>query len=299
MQIWAVGGGKGGTGKSLVANGLGLRLAERGHKTILVDADFGGANQHTYCGIRNPGKNLGHFFENKALLDEILAETKVPGLWLIPCNLNSANTDGLNSAQKLKFFRHIKKLQADHVILDLGAGTSYDTLDAFLLADIQVCVLAPDALSVENFYLFVKNLQHRQLGQVLSRVGLREQAKDIWKNRAEHKIVTVLDLAAHLGRLSEAFREDMQREEQRLRLHLVLNQVHDYVQVEMGPVTTSMVRKFFRITTDFVGHIHYDKELWHQFGPGGLPIQRGGSFSLKQDLEMILHGILRTEGMVL
>jgi len=299
MQIWAVGGGKGGTGKSLVANGLGLRLAERGHKTILVDADFGGANQHTYCGIRNPGKNLGHFFENKALLDEIQVETKVPGLWLIPGNLNSANTDGLNSAQKLKFFRHIKKLQADHVILDLGAGTSYDTLDAFLLADIQVCVLAPDALSVENFYLFVKNLQHRQLGQVLSRVGLREQAKDIWKNRAEHKIVTVLDLAAHLGRLSEAFREDMQREEQRLRLHLVLNQVHDYVQVEMGPVTTSMVRKFFRIATDFAGHIHYDKELWHQFGPGGLPIQRGGSFSLKQDLEMILHGILRTEGMVL
>lgn len=293
MQIWAVGGGKGGTGKSLVAHGLGLRLAERGLKAILVDADFGGANQHTYCGIRNPARNLGSFFENKAGLEDLMVETRMSKLWLIPGNLNSANTDGLNSAQKLKLFRHIQKLQADHVILDLGAGTSYDTLDAFLLADTHVCVLAPDALSIENFYLFVKNLQHRQLGQVLSRVGLREQAKELWKHRAEHRIVTVLDLMAHLRSMSEAFSEDLDREQARLQLHLVLNQVHDYVQVDMGAAAASMVRKYFRMAADFVGHVHYDRELWHQFTPGGLFMQKGGSFSLRQDLELILAGILR------
>jgi MinD-like ATPase involved in chromosome partitioning or flagellar assembly len=38
--IWAVGGGKGGTGKSFVASSLGLSLAGLGHDVVLVDADL-------------------------------------------------------------------------------------------------------------------------------------------------------------------------------------------------------------------------------------------------------------------
>ena len=80
MAIWAVGGGKGGTGKSLIANGLGLGLAERGARVVLVDADFGGPNQHTYCGIRKPARSLAQFFENGAALEELLLDTAVPGM---------------------------------------------------------------------------------------------------------------------------------------------------------------------------------------------------------------------------
>jgi len=162
MQIWAVGGGKGGTGKSLIVNGLALALAERGAQVILVDADYGGPNQHTYCGIRKPEANLGQFFEERRALAELAVDTGVPGFRLIPGNLDSASTDGITWAQKQKLFRHLRLLEADHVLLDLGAGSQYDTLDTFLLADVQVGVILPDALAIENFYLFVKTLKYRQ-----------------------------------------------------------------------------------------------------------------------------------------
>ncbi len=293
MLIWAVGGGKGGTGKSLIANGLGLRLAERGSRVVLVDADFGGANQHTYCGLRHPGANLGRFFEGKASLEELILETRIPGLRMIPGNLNSPNTDGLTSAHKLKFFRHLRKLDADHVLLDLGAGTQYDTLDSFLLADVKVAVITPEPLAIENFYLFVKNLQFRQLGAVLGEMRLRDAAREVWKNRAAMGIATVLDLARHMGGTSAEFLERYRRERATLRLHLVLNEVREFRQVDQAMAARSAVLKFFQIPVDYAGFVHHDKDLWHQFGQSPGPILKGASFAMTHGLESVLDGILK------
>jgi flagellar biosynthesis protein FlhG len=38
-EIWAIGGGKGGTGKSFVTSTMGTNLAFRGKKVTLIDAD--------------------------------------------------------------------------------------------------------------------------------------------------------------------------------------------------------------------------------------------------------------------
>ena len=292
MHIWAVAGGKGGTGKSLVSNGLGMRLAEQGHDVILVDTDYGGPNQHTYCGIRKPQTSLTQFFDEKLPLAEIVQSTKIERLRLIPGNINSHDTDNLNTMQKRKLFRHLKSLQADDVILDLGAGTGYDTLDTFLQADIPVGVIAPDTLAIENFYLFLKNLKYRQLGNTLSLLSLRDRAKDIWKNRREYGIVTTKQFVAHLRVLSPAFSERFDEEQRKLHMHVVLNQVREPRQAEIGIAVKSAVGKFFNITAAYAGHVHYDKDLWQQFGQDTPALHRGSSFTLRQDLEKITEGIL-------
>ncbi len=40
-KLWAIGGGKGGIGKSIFTLGLGISLARLGKKVILMDADLG------------------------------------------------------------------------------------------------------------------------------------------------------------------------------------------------------------------------------------------------------------------
>lgn len=292
MRIWAVGGGKGGTGKSLVSNGLAIRLAERGCQVILVDADYGGPNQHTYCGIRKPAHSLAQFFDRRMPLEEIAVETRIEGLRLIPGNVNSANTDNFNHAQKQKLFRHIKQLRADHVILDLGAGTQYDVLDSFLLADVQVGVVAPDAMSIENFYLFLKNVHYRLLCNVLSWTGLKERASSVWRDRAEHGISTSRDWIAHLRTLSPEFSEALDREHARLQPHIVLNQVREYRQVEMGLAVESAVTKLFRIEATYAGHLRYDQDLWQQFGRELPAISQGTASTLHPDLERVTEAIL-------
>src|SRR5436853_5119850 len=83
-QIWSVGGGKGGIGKSLLTASLGYQLAQLGKRVVLLDADLGGANLHTCLGVPSPQATLGDFIQRKvANIEDIAVETGIPGLRLI------------------------------------------------------------------------------------------------------------------------------------------------------------------------------------------------------------------------
>jgi flagellar biosynthesis protein FlhG len=53
-RIIAIGGGKGGVGKSLIAANLAIYLSQLGKRVVLIDADLGGANLHTFVGVDRP-----------------------------------------------------------------------------------------------------------------------------------------------------------------------------------------------------------------------------------------------------
>ena len=65
--IWAVGGGKGGTGKTFVSAALAQQLARHGLAVNLVDADFGAPNLHTVLGVQDPATDLSHVFYGNRL----------------------------------------------------------------------------------------------------------------------------------------------------------------------------------------------------------------------------------------
>ena len=83
-RIFAVGGGKGGVGKSIVASNLALALAATGQRTAVVDVDLGGANLHTLFGVTRPRATLADFVRGDvADLAELLVPTSVPDVALI------------------------------------------------------------------------------------------------------------------------------------------------------------------------------------------------------------------------
>ena len=63
--IWAVGGGKGGTGKSFISSSLAIHLSSLKEDVVLIDADLGGPNLHTFLGMEEFNIDLGNFFTNK------------------------------------------------------------------------------------------------------------------------------------------------------------------------------------------------------------------------------------------
>src|SRR5437762_4963422 len=83
-HIIAVGGGKGGVGKSLLAANLGIYLAQLGKKVVLLDADLGGANLHTFVGVERPAVTLGDFLnQSVGRLRECVVETAIKDLGLV------------------------------------------------------------------------------------------------------------------------------------------------------------------------------------------------------------------------
>ena len=163
-SIWAVGGGKGGVGKSLVATNLAVALSEAGYRVTLVDADLGGANLDTLLGSPRPQMTMGAFFRKEVkTLQECAIDTGLTGLSLVAGDADTLGAANPHHAQKLKLIRHLRKLTANVVVLDLGAGTTFNTLDLYVAADVGVAVTAPEPTALQNCFTFLKAATLRDL----------------------------------------------------------------------------------------------------------------------------------------
>jgi flagellar biosynthesis protein FlhG len=187
--IFSVAGGKGGVGKSIFATALGVNLATAGHSVALVDLDLGAANLHTYLGIIKQTPTIADFILKKvSSLEELLLETSLQNLRIIsgaefvPGMANPAHW------MKLKIVRHITALPADYIIIDLGAGVHFNTLDFFGMSDRGIVVTAPEPGAVMNAYSFVKAALFRKLQGIFKKhpdIGPLIEAKT--KNPEEDK----------------------------------------------------------------------------------------------------------------
>ena len=159
-------------GKSVVAANLAVDMARAGSKTILVDADLGAANLHTLFDLRRAGRTLNELFTREIdSLEEAMVEVGVPNLRLIPGSSATAGAANINHAQKLKLVRQLLKLEADAVIIDVGAGISFNVIDLFNAADCRLLVITPQLTSVQNAYGFLKAAVFRIARQIASRAG--------------------------------------------------------------------------------------------------------------------------------
>ena len=161
-DMWAVAGGKGGVGKSVLAANLAVAVARRGLRCLLIDADLGGGNQHTLFGIEAPRTTLDAFLQgDEKELSSVATPTRFHGLSLVYRASDALGAANPKHSQKQKFIRHLRKADADVVILDLGAGTSFNTLDLFLTARVQLVVTTPELTAIQNAYGFIKCAQAR------------------------------------------------------------------------------------------------------------------------------------------
>lgn len=170
-EIIAVGGGKGGVGKSFIAAGIAMSLARRDYDTVIIDLDLGGANLHTLLGIRHPETGIGDYIyrpHSRDLLDYV-TETGTKGLKLISGYGFIPGIANLNYLQKLKLIRAISRLENDYIILDLGAGTSYNVIDFFSITESGIIVTNAEPTAVLNAYEFVKNVLFRMIERRFSK----------------------------------------------------------------------------------------------------------------------------------
>ena len=158
-RVLAFAGGKGGTGKSSLALSFAERYSRLG-STVIIDLDLGAANIHTMLGIHTPEKGISEFLfnnqENRPLSDYVL-DTHIDNLKFITSNSIIQGTANIEYQRKLKIINGIKQLNFETVILDIGAGSNYNSIDFFDEADYPIVVTTPDLTSIINAYEFLKN----------------------------------------------------------------------------------------------------------------------------------------------
>ncbi len=296
-EIWAVGGGKGGTGKTFVTCQLATCLAGKGKKVILIDADFGGANVHTFFGKGKPSKTISLFFDQKQPLEDLVIDTDLPNLSIVPGNSNTISPANIKYAQKVKLFRHIKGLDADYILLDLGGGTTLDTIDSFLLADKLIVVAVPEITAIENLYQFIKSTYFRQLKSLFAIYGLKEPAREAWTNRIELGIKNIIDLLNYLKNQSDSVQQILDKELEDFSMNIILNKVRNVREVQEGFSIRSVCTKYIGVSARYAGYVEHDFQFWRNLSLIQAAPRFIVSHSTQNDIKKIADNILTGEQM--
>jgi len=261
--IWAVGGGKGGVGKSMFAANIAVGLAKFGKKVIVVDTDLGGANLHSYLGIQTPEVTIYDFFLRRVVtLDEILMDTSIEGLQILPGSNEIVGMANPRYFTKLKFMRHIQQLQADYILLDVGAGTSYNTLDLFAMADTGIVVTIPEKPAIESAYGFIKASIYRKLLTLFQKDLKLHDLIDQARNPInEAGIRNLHELMQKAKEVAPDSAQDLEAAITSTDLRLVVNFVQNSNEDAIGQKMVELVQRYLAITPEYIGSIPFSGKV--------------------------------------
>lgn len=166
-KIIAIGGAKGGIGKSIIVANLSVLLASKGFRVTAVDLDLGGANLHLCLGnkvlLQN---NINDFLRKRVDSLQDIAIKSEYGPYLIGGDSAQLGAANIDFGRKLKLLRAVENLNSDFIILDLGGDTSYNIIDFFLKADYGIVVTTRDSASYIGAYHFLKAAMYRRFNRL-------------------------------------------------------------------------------------------------------------------------------------
>lgn len=262
-QVWAVGGGKGGVGKTLISANFAITLARAGAKVLAVDLDLGGANLHTCLGVDTSKHTLSDLFDpNTKDLSELAVPTIVPNLSLISGSQDNLNIANMPHAQKQKLLNRLKQLPCDYLMLDLGAGTSFNTLDFFISADVGILTVLPEPTSIENAYRFIKSVFYRKLKTLETLYEARSHIDATMNRKNELGIKTPADLVRSLEEIYPQVGTQLRNALNKFEIKLVLNQARTEADSEIGYGIRNVCKKYFGLNVNYLGHLEYDSAVW-------------------------------------
>jgi flagellar biosynthesis protein FlhG len=249
-HIVSVGGGKGGVGKSVVAANLAVAMAQEGHRVVLVDGDLGAANLHTLFGLTQAGPTLQDFVDHQvASLEAARIETGVRRLSLVRGANAVFGAANPSHGSKQRLMRHVAALDADVVVVDVGAGTAFNQLDLFDLADRRLVVLTPQLTSVENAYGFVKAAVFRALSPVLKAHGFDDVLDGPARSEAVKLPGFITEVAACSPKLGAELGETLNG----FGLSLFGNLMHEPREAAVFQGVSRMMRDFLSLEVPVLG----------------------------------------------
>jgi flagellar biosynthesis protein FlhG len=158
LRVISVTSGKGGVGKSNIVVNLGLALAQRGLKVLLIDADLGLGNLDILLGL-TPQFTLQDALAAQLKLAEVIVDGP-GGLKILPASSGIAEMAMLDEFQKLFLLNEMDHYteDVDVVLIDTGAGISPNVLFFNIGAQERILVVNNQPPAIADAYALIKIL---------------------------------------------------------------------------------------------------------------------------------------------
>ncbi|MFP4302207.1 MAG: P-loop NTPase [Alkalispirochaetaceae bacterium] len=261
MRIIPVASGKGGVGKSLLSVNLALALGQAGYRVVLADLDLGGSNLHLMLGTPALPASIGTFLSgSSSSFDEIIFPTEYENVSFIPGDSEIPGLANLSASQKSRLNKQLKRIEADYLVLDLGAGTYNTIVDFFLLSSHGIIVTSPTPTATVNAYLFLKNAAFRILYSSVKRKSPgAEYLKSLKEQGGALGRVYLPQLAEQLKEVDPESYDAFARSYGHFRPRLVLNMLEDPKDAEKANRLRRSVQHYLNLDLLHLGVIYRDE----------------------------------------
>lgn len=263
VNLLPIASGKGGVGKSTLAVNLAILLARKQKRVVLIDFDLGGANLHTLLGLRNNHAGLGNFiYKQTDSLSSLIQETGIENLQFIAGDCLYPGTPNLSAGTKNKIIRALNKLDVDYAILDLGAGTTYNTLDMYLLTYNSILVSTPELTSILNAYSFLKSAAYRFFMRQFKPKSLERITIDSFLHASttgtESSFLDMVNqIVTHFPKSGKAAQEELIK----YRPQIIINEGQSSSDLEMARRLRNLIKGKLGLAVDFIGFIPNDNQV--------------------------------------
>ena len=149
-KIIVVTSGKGGVGKTTTSAAFGTGLAQKGHKTVIIDFDIGLHNLDLIMGCeRRVVFDFINVINGESNLNQALIKDKrVDNLHILPAS-QTRDKDALTQEGVEKVLNELSET-FDYIICDSPAGIESGALKALFFADEALIVTNPEVSSVRD-----------------------------------------------------------------------------------------------------------------------------------------------------
>ncbi len=189
VRVISVISGKGGVGKTTIAANLGVALAKRGLKVLLIDADIAMANTSLLLNMQNSPITLHDVLLGEASVQDAIYDGPA-GLKFMPSGLSLENYRRVDS-ERLQSIIDSVRVQFDFIILDCAAGIEKNVLAAISASDEVLLVAMPTSPSIADVLkakITAQRLGAKPIGTILNFV--RDERGEVQKD----EVMKILEL---------------------------------------------------------------------------------------------------------
>ena len=270
--IGAVGGGKGGVGKSIVSANYASMLAQFGFRVLVVDLDLGCSNLHSHFGVAMPKKTIADYLVRKRLdFRDVILPAPIQGVAFIAGGREEQLLEEFEStpAAMAKLWQNIyeckKNFNVDIVLLDLGAGTHKHTLDFFVGSHLGLLTVLPEPTSIENAYVFLKMAIMKMVLNVGKNCQQDETAQDVIAALSSMNSSSLNQGYGHLLQNMKAsfprFIHNYFQAVNGRHLGILINQTREDSDLEIGPSMEQICTKYFGLQSKYLGYLNHDEAV--------------------------------------
>lgn len=260
MQILPIASGKGGVGKSLLSANLAIALGQAGKKVVLADLDLGASNLHLALGHNVKNNSIGTYLTDKSSFQSIIEPTEYDNVSFIAGDSQIPGLTTLKAAQKTKLLRNFHSIDADFLILDLGAGTHQIILDMFLQSPQGILVTAPTVTATLDGYLFLKNSVFRLLNTTYKRGSAGHQYLEQLKTNSDAmKSIYIPKLVDQLSVVDPVNTGLFKTRMNQFNPRLVMNMIDDPKDADRAQRIRNSCSQYLGMDLEYLGLMYRDQ----------------------------------------